>query len=686
MSRSGQSTDSWKVPSNVTSASLSSTDLSTRRSTRPGPPGPVSPTANAVTTLSPLGLDDVALESDGYLGRWQQASADTSLPHCIANLEASGALGNLRHLAGKSDEPFRGMWFADSDVYKTLEGAAWQLAQRDTDDGALRRFVERAVTLIAAAQQDDGYLNSWVQIVRPDDRWQDLRWGHELYCAGHLIQAAVAADRTGASADLLAVAQRLADLLADRFGASGTRGICGHPEIETALVELFRATGQQRYLDLAARMIDLRGHGLLADAPKPSVISAHTFGAQYFQDHTPVREAATATGHAVRQLYLEAGVVDVAVETGDADLLAASERVWDDLFSTKTYVTGAHGSRHRDEAIGDAYELPPDRAYAETCAAIASFHWNWRLLLATGRHRYAEEMERVLYNAIAVSTAVDGKHFFYSNPLQLRAGHDGSDEDAPSQRLSWYRCACCPPNLTRLVGCLNGYLATTDATGVQVHLYAPARVRADVPGGAVALRVSTDYPWDGRIEVTVERVESDQEWTLALRIPAWADDVRASIDGEPVVVDPDAGYLRLSRTWPEGTSLVLELGMPARLVGAHPKVDAVRGSVALARGPLVYCIEDADLGPGIALDDVVLDPASPPRAAARDDLLDVPVVITAQGRVRSGASSLYSTWPPATDAAAAAPLELTAIPYFRWGNRDPGAMRVWVPISGADER
>ena len=664
----------------MTSASLSSTDRPTRRSTRPGPPGPVSPTANAVSALSPLGLDDVALEPDGYLGRWQQASADTSLPHCIGNLDASGALGNLRRLAGKSDEPFRGMWFADSDVYKTLEGAAWQLAQRDTDDGTLRRFVERAVAVIAAAQQDDGYLNSWVQIVRPDDRWLDLRWGHELYCAGHLIQAAVAADRTGASPDLLAVAQRFADLLADRFGPDGVAGICGHPEIETALVELFRVTGQQRYLDLAARMIDLRGHGLLADAPKPSVISSHNFGAQYFQDHAPVREATAATGHAVRQLYLESGVVDVAVETGDAELLAASERVWDDLFATKTYVTGAHGSRHRDEAIGDAYELPPDRAYAETCAAIASFHWNWRLLLATGRHRYAEEMERVLYNAIAVSTAVDGKHFFYSNPLQLRAGHDGSDEDAPSQRLSWYRCACCPPNLTRLVGCLNGYLATSDPTGVQVHLYAAAGVRADVPGGSVALRVGTDYPWDGRIEVTVERVESDQEWTLALRIPAWAADVRASIDGEPVTVDAEDGYLRLSRTWPEGTSVVLELGMPARLVGAHPKVDAVRGCVALARGPLVYCIEDADLDPGIALDDVVLDPASPLTADARGDLLDVPVVIRVQGRVRPGASSLYSTWSSATEEAAT-PIELTAIPYFRWGNREPGAMRVWVPTA-----
>jgi DUF1680 family protein len=627
----------------------------------------------------------VVLEPGGRLGRWQQSNADATLPHCVANLEASGALGNLRHVAGQSAEPFRGMWFADSDVYKTLEGAAWQLGARDAGVGVLRGFVDSTVELIAAAQ-DDGYLNSWFQLVHPEDRWQDLRWGHEMYCAGHLIQAAVAATRTGANAGLLTVAERFADLLADRFGSDGTDGtggtdgICGHPEVETALVELFRLTGRRRYLDLAARMIELRGRGLLARAAKPSSISTHNFGAQYFQDHVPVREATTATGHAVRQLYLESGVVDVAVETGDTALLAASERVWEDLFATKTYVTGAHGSRHRDEAIGDAYELPSDRAYAETCAAIASFHWNWRLLLATGRHRYAEEMERVLYNAIAVSTAVDGRHFFYSNPLQLRAGHDGSDEDAPSRRLSWYRCACCPPNLSRLLASLHGYLATTDPSGVQLHLYASATVHAQVPGGSASMRVRTDYPWEGRVEVTVAGggSASDQPWTMALRVPEWAADVRASIDGSPLDTATADGYLRIHRTWPAGTTLVLELGMPARLVAADPRVDAVRGCAALARGPLVYCLEDADLPPGVALDDVRLDPAAPPVAVARDDLLDVPVVIRAQANVRQAGPVLYSAWPVAPGRAT--PVQVTAIPYYRWANREPGAMRVWVPL------
>jgi DUF1680 family protein len=496
-----------------------------------------------------------------------------------------------------------------------------------------------------------------------------------MYCAGHLIQASVAAARTGASSDLLAVAARFADLLVERFAAGGKDEICGHPEIETALVELFRETGEQRYLDLATRMIDLRGQRTLARRSMATDVSDRGFGLQYFQDHEPVRSATAATGHAVRQLYLEAGVVDVAVESGDGELLAASERIWDDLFATKTYVTGAHGSRHRDEAIGDAYELPPDRAYAETCAAIASFHWNWRLLLATGRHRYADEMERVLYNAIAGSTALDGKHYFYSNPMQLRPGHDGSDEDAPSHRLSWYRCACCPPNLSRLLASLNGYAATTDASGVQVHLYSPATIRA----GSVVLRVNTEYPWDGRIEVTVESAESDEPWTLALRVPGWCADLRASIDGTPIATDIADGYVRVNRQWQPGTSVVLDLDMPARLIAAHPRVDAVRGCVAFARGPLVYCVEQADLDSDVALDDVQVDSAVPPTAVGCDDVLDVPVVIRARAVVASAPPALYPDWAGPGDASAR--FELTAIPYYRWANREPGPMRVWVPIA-----
>lgn len=640
---------------------------------------PAVPTGQALATLRPLSLDAVALEPNGLLGRWHRLNVAATLPHCIEQLESSGALGNLRHLAGKSEEQFSGMWFADTDVHKSLEAAMWQLATGEAA-AAVGPFVERTVALLAAGQVDDGYLNTWVQLVHGGHRWRDLKWGHELYCAGHLVQAGVAAARSGQSSELAEVAIRCADLVTTTFGADGREGVCGHPEIETALVELYRVTGHRPYLDVAARMIELRGRGLLALSD--AVIPDRGFGAQYFQDHLPVREASQATGHAVRQLYLECGVVDVAVETRDAALLAASERIWDDLFSTKTYLTGAHGSRHRDEAIGDAYELPPDRAYAETCAAIASLHWNWRLLLATGRHRYADEMERVLHNGVAVSTAVDGEHFFYSNPLQLRPGHDGSDEDAPSQRLSWYRCACCPPNLARLVATLPAYLATTDADGVQVHLYAAATVRADVLGGSATLRMDTDYPWDGRVTITIVDCDTDEPWTLRLRVPGWCTDARVSVDGARVDTTVREGYLVLAGPWSVGRSFVLDLDMPARFIAGHPRIDAIRGCVALARGPLVYCVEQADLAADVPLEDVRIDQTVAPRTVRRKiTALDVPVVISATGAVRRGdADRLYAEVAGAAGGAPPNPTKLTAIPYFRWANRAPGPMRVWLPV------
>ncbi|GAA4616734.1 glycoside hydrolase family 127 protein [Actinoallomurus liliacearum] len=631
----------------------------------------MAPTAGAISALRPLPLDAVRLEPDGLLGQWQERNAAASLPHCVVRLEESGALENVRRAAGQGDRGFTGMWFADSDVYKTLEAAAWRLSDPAADD-RLRDFVAATAALLIKAQQDDGYLNSYFTTVKPDLRWQELDWSHELYCAGHLIQAAVAAARAGAAPELMTVARRLADLLVERFGPGGTDGVCGHPEIETALVELYRETGHRPYLDLARRFVDLRGHGLLGDG---------RFGPAYFQDHLPVREAGEVTGHAVRQLYLLAGVVDVAVETHDTALLDAARRLWDDAFHTKTHLTGAHGSRHRDEAFGDPYELPPDRAYAETCAAIASLHWNWRMLLATGGHRYADEMERVLYNAVAGATAVDGRHFFYSNPLQVRTGHDGSDEDAPGQRLPWYSCACCPPNLARLMASLHGYVATTDDNGVQIHLYGAGTLRSTVRGADVEVTTRTAYPWSGRIELAVTAT-TPEPWTLSLRIPSWCDGCTLQVDGDVVAADPTDGYLRLTRSWGTPTAVVLDLPMPARLVAPHPRVDATRGCAALTRGPLVYCLEQTDLSEDVLLEDVRLDASAPVHVDEHAGLPHIPVTLTAGGTVRRPPTpGLYPAYPTTADRDDAPPrTALTAVPYFLWGNRDPGPMRVWIPV------
>lgn len=625
------------------------------------PHGPAVPTDGAISALRPLPASGVRLDPAGLLGGWQQRNTAATLPHCVAQLRAQGNLDNLHRVTGDVNGPHAGYWFADTDVHKTLEAALW--------NGGFPGFVADTAELLEKVQDPDGYLVSYFQAGRRDRQWAELPSSHEMYTAGHLIQAAVAGARSApgdpAVQQLLAVARRFADLLVERFGAGGEDAVDGHPEVETALVELFRVTGHRPYLDLAARLVDLRGHGLLGPESR--------FGQRgYYQDHAPVRAATEVTGHAVRQVYLLAGAVDVAVETGDSELLQAAERLWGSAMTSRTYVTGGQGSRHRDEAFGDPYELPPDRAYAETCAAIGSFQWAWRLLLATGRSRYADEMERLLYNGIAASTGISGTDFFYSNPLQVRTGHDGSDEDAPGQRLPWYSCACCPPNLARLMASVHTYAATGGTGGLQLHLYSEGTFA--VAGNSVD--VATRYPWDGTVTVTVTGT-TGEPWELALRVPAWCADARVS-DPTAVVAD---GYARIRRTWRVGDRVELVLPMPPRPIGAHPRVDAVRGTAALARGPLVYCLEHADVPRdliGVAFEDLYLDPTAPV-TVVHDGNAVAPVTLAATVVVRADDDALYR--PLGTAPSPGRVVGVRAIPYFLWANRGPGPMRVWIPLA-----
>jgi uncharacterized protein len=394
----------------------------------------------------------------------------------------------------------------------------------------------------------------------------------------------------------------------------------------------------------------------------------------------PVRDASAAAGHAVRQLYLLCGATDVAVETGDDDLLGAVQRIWDDAYGTKTYLTGGQGSRHRDEAFGDPYELPADRAYNETCAAIASVMWNWRLLLATGRRRYADELERALYNAVAVGLAADGTRFFYSNPLQLRAGHDGSQEDSPSGRLPWYRCACCPPNLARLGASLHHYVATGGGDGIQLHLYAGGRISAGLDAGPVELEVATDYPWQGTVTVTIV-ASPDAPWELALRRPEWSQAV--AVTGVDLADDGD-GYLRGRRAWTAGDQVTVDFDLAVRVIAAHPAVDAVRGCVALQRGPLVYCLEQRDLPDGVSVDDVSLDPGGPAEAVVAADGTVTLTGLGAAGAARGWGPGLYRQVDE--PGAPGAPVRWVATPYYRWANRGVSPMRVWVPLAPGAEK
>jgi uncharacterized protein len=609
------------------------------------------PTGTAGSRLRPLGPSRVTI-LDGFLAERQRVNRERTIPHGFDQLGRSGTLDNLRLAAGgdgryqaRADTSGATFPFLDSDVYKWLEAVGWELGR--APDPGLAAAADQAIALVAAAQRPDGYLNSYVQVVRGGIPHGDLAWGHEFYCVGHLIQAAVAWHRALDDDRLLAIAVRAADRIDKEFGPTGRDGVDGHPGIEMALVELTRVTGDRRYLGLAARLLDLRGRGLLGEG---------RFGAAYWQDHEPVREAATVAGHAVRQLYLDCGAVDVAVELDDDALLAAVRRRWQDLMSTRTYLTGGMGSRHRDESFGDPFELPPDRAYAETCAAIASVMLAWRLLLATGEAGYADAIERAVYNGVLPGVSVTGTRFFYVNPLQRRTRR-AWEPPGHGERAPWYPCACCPPNLMRLLSSWEQYLATSDDTGVQLHQYATAEVEADVAGEAVRLSVGTGYPWAGRVEVGVVRAP-EHPWTLSLRVPSWCRSATLTGPGGDGPVAAGPGAAALSRRWEAGDTVVLDLDLPVRVTEPDPRVDAVRGCVAVERGPLVYCIESADLPAGTELEDLRWDPGREPVTAPRPDIGDAVVGVTV----------------PVAGAGTAG-----AIPYFAWANRGAGAMRVWVP-------
>jgi DUF1680 family protein len=612
--------------------------------------GPVDTSRTAHARLHPLEAEI----DGGFWAERRRLNREVLIPDGLRRLEEAGNLHNLRVAAGPEDGEFRGLVFMDSDVYKWLEAVGW--------DPQLSAQADEVIDLVAAAQDEDGYLNSYYQVVQPAPRFSNLAWDHELYCCGHLIQAAIAHARGRGDERLLAVARRFADHVDSVFGPGKRAGTPGHPELETALVELHRLTGEPRYLALAGYFVDQRGHRLLQPA---------NFGPSYFPDHVPVREQTEIAGHAVRALYLAAGVTDLYLETGEPRLLEVMGAQWEDMAAGKTYVTGGLGAHHMDEAFGDAYELPPDRCYGETCAAIASIHWNWRMLLATGEPRYADLLERTLYNGFLAGLALDGGGYSYVNPLQVREAHRETVERG-ARRQPWYACACCPPNVMRLLASLPHYLATADDEGIQVHQYADATLRS----GARALRVRTEYPWDGRVEVEILEPGSGP-WTLGLRVPAWAAGARL---GDEAVA---AGhYARIKREWRPGEKVVLELPMPPRLIAPHPRIDAVRGCVAIERGPLVYCLEAVDAPAGASLDDLLIEPREGLEEALRPDLLGGIVGVTATGRHRVAEG--WDTWPyaPADGAQGRGdgpPVSVLAVPYALWGNRGDGAMRVWTP-------
>jgi hypothetical protein len=620
--------------------------------------------------LRPLGLNEVRV-TGGFWGARQQVNASATLEHCLEWMDRLGWNGNFRAAVdGRLPQDRAGREFSDSETYKLLEAMAWDQARGPNP--AIDAAINRLTADISAAQEADGYVSTAFGRPGQRPRYSDLEWGHELYCYGFLIQAGVAQTRVSGDTGLLEIAERAADHVCETFGPTGNPGICGHPAIEMALVELARLTGEQRYLDQAKLFVDRRGHQTLADA---------AFGRAYYQDDVPVRQASVLRGHAVRALYLAAGAVDVAVETGDDALLEAVIHQWEATVARRTYVTGGMGGRHTDEAFGDDFMLPPDRAYSESCAGVASVMLAWRLLLATGDARFADLAERTLYNVVVTAAAPDGRAFFYTNTLHQRQPQAVIGTSGPSPRAAsglrapWFAVSCCPTNVARTFASLAGYLATADNSGLQIHQYADAEISTVLDDGrAVGVTMSTDYPSSGVITMRINQTPPTP-WTLSVRVPAW-------VDNGAVLVEPDGrartvskGVARVSRRFGVGDVVRLELPVEPRWTLPDPRIDAIRGTVAVEQGPLVLCLESTDLPPGRNVGEFVVDPQVPPR---RDG-----------GRVVvAGAleQPVERPWPygpsgGSPGSGSGTPVEVALTAYHDWANRGPSTMRVWLPLA-----
>ncbi len=608
--------------------------------------------------LRTVPLPAVRLAEEAFWTSLRKSNVENGIPRLHALLEEHGHMDNFRRLAGKN-VPRRGPLFTDSDLYKWIEAVGYVLQTEDQPQ--LRAWAEADIADIAAAQEPDGYLNTYYVEERREERYQHLDYSHELYCAGHLIQGAIAYARATQDDTLLHVACRFADHLDSVFGPGKNETTDGHPEIELALIELYRHTGERRYLDLAAFFLS-----------RP----------QSLQNLPPIAERPALVGHCVRSAYICSGGADLVMETGDEKMLANLQRLWQDLIQGKIYVTGGVGARYEGEAFGDPYELPNARAYAETCAQIGHFMWAFRMLLLTGDSSYADWMEIILYNGLRSGVDLDGDEYFYMNPL----AHDGEEALSatghrvpPTKRSAWHSCTCCPPNVQRLLASLPGYFMTVAPRELHLHLYDSLQAELNIPEvGPVQIQIHTRYPWQEDIVLTITP-SAPAEFSLHLRIPFWAQGAAAMINNVHTVPAPAGQELVLRRIWQPGDSIRLHLPMPLEALESHPRVAENRGAIALRRGPIVYCVEGhdneahtGDLAVRLAENGLSADW----QAMWRPELLGGVMTLEGPGFVMPAAGPLYR--PAGSVPITPRPTKIVAIPYYAWANRGPSSMRVWL--------
>ena len=612
----------------------------------------VDTTNSPYAKLRPVPIENVHLEDSFWAPRISMIREKT-IPSQHEIIEETGRLFNFRRASGKERGGFRGLYFNDSDVYKWVEAAAFSLAAGRNDD--LHRLTRQTILEIISAQDDDGYLNTYFTFDNKKKRWTNLRDMHELYCAGHLIQAAIAYYRATGEHELIDAACRFADHIDETFRLGKRDGTPGHPEIEMALVELYRLTGKRRYLELSKFFLDNRGKGLIGGSP-------------YHIDHKPFRELDEIVGHAVRSVYLNCGAADLYMEIGDERLLEALFHLWRSMTERKMYITGGIGSRYVGESFGEDYELPNVTAYAETCAAIANVMWNWRMLLITGEARFADVMELALYNGVLAGTSLNGEEYFYVNPLADRGTH---------RRQRWFKCACCPPNIARLLASIPGYFYSISSEGIWLHLYAQGKVSIDVNGVSVKLTQWTRYPWDGDVKIMVQP-ETESSFSMFLRIPGWSRKPKVLVNDQPIDQPLSAGsYLEIRRLWKNGDTIQLVLPMPIERIVCNPRVMENQDRVALRRGPLIYCVEQVD-NPDFDVWNLILPLDSKMEAKWEPSLLNGVVIISGEAYAADDEidGQLYRV--ETSSSVKMRRVKFTAIPYFAWANREPGPMTVWI--------
>lgn len=630
--------------------------------------------------------------NDRFLGQYQKLVIEDVIPYQEAALrdeipdaEKSHAIENFKQAAqklktGKCEEEFYGMVFQDSDVAKWLEAAAYSLVAK-TDEN-LEKRMDDMIAIIKDSQHEDGYLNTYFTVKEPDRRWTDLQEAHELYCAGHMMEAAVAYYEATGKTSLLEIMKKMADHIYRHFIEEKAEGYPGHPEVELALMRMYRTTGDERYKELAVHFVNVRG--VDSDYFKResktrgwTVWNMNPDDREYAQNQAPVREQKDATGHAVRAVYLYTAMADIAATDGDETLVQACEQLWDSITKKRMYVTGGIGSTNIGEAFTKDYHLPNDTAYAETCASIGLMFFARKMLDIHMNGEYADVMERAFYNTVLAGMQLDGKRFFYVNPLEVIPRVSGEavthKHDLPI-RPKWFGCACCPPNVARTITSIGEYAWSENKNTVFSHLYMGGELDLSSTKGA-KICVKTDYPYDGNVEYSMKEIQGTAEFTLAVRIPNWCKDIKVFLNGKDIydTEKVEKGYFYVTKSFVNEDVLKVVFDIQPVKVYSNVAVAATSGMVSVMRGPLVYCAEGAD-NEGDVLGLTIKENGSMTALDYDKDLLSGIVKLKVQGYRTGSNKELYTTEKPEKK-----PVEITMVPYYTWGNRGLNEMRVWIP-------